>query len=125
MLRPLVIRTLVVAGQPAGATSLKEVVDQSRVLVGQAARAMSRKEVFDQLSRPRQYLGDAGKVVAKGIVLLVVARDVSDGAHRAIEIERLYDEGQFDEFTRDHEQVRNAAHTGGRVAGTITGVWLG
>jgi hypothetical protein len=104
MLRTYVARTPVVAGQPAGATVL---------------------EIGDQLSRPQQYLDDTGKVVARGIVLLVIAKDVTDGARRAAEIERLYEEGQFDEFDRDVEQFRNAARTGGRVAGALAGLWFG
>lgn len=79
-------------------------------------------EIGDQLSRPRPYLDDTGKVVVRGIVFLVIVKDVTDGAHRAVEIERLYEEGQFDEFDRDVEQFRNAAQTGGRVAGTLVGL---
>jgi hypothetical protein len=77
------------------------------------------------LSRPRQYLDDTGKVVARVIVLLVIAKDVTDGVHRAVKIERLYEKGPFDEFDRDVKQFRNAARTGGRVAGTLAGLWFG
>jgi hypothetical protein len=104
LLRTYIARTPVIAGQPTSATVL---------------------EIGDQLSRPQQYLDDTGKVVARGIVLLVIAKDVTDGARRAAEIERLYEEGQFDEFDRDVEQLRNAARTGGRVAGTLVGLWFG
>lgn len=56
---------------------------------------------------------------------MVLAKDVSNGAHRAIVIERVYEEGQFNEFLRDLEQVRNAVRTGGKGAGTIAGLWFG
>ncbi len=112
-LKCYVVRTPVAQGQAVGRTTINEVVKQT-----------ANNAVVEQLSKPRDYKF-AGKVVARGIVLLVMAKDVRDGVLGAIEIERLYDEGQFDEFTRDLQQVRNASQTGGRVAGTLAGLWFG
>ncbi len=104
---------------------LRTYVARSRVFEGQAIGAPAVKEMIDASTNTRQYMAASGKVLAHGIALWVISMDVIEGAQRAIEIERLYDERQLDTYHRDLEQVRNAAKTGGHAAGTLAGLWFG
>jgi hypothetical protein len=102
---------------------LKSYVSRVEVRNGQATVPVVR-EVANELDAVRTY-PRAGKVVLRGIAIVMIAKDTVDGARRMVELERMYDEGEIDEFERDLEQVKTAAETGGKVAGALAGAWLG
>ena len=109
----------------AGQSPLKLKTYVARVEVRNAqAGTPAIQELKNELSTIRTY-SKAGKVVLRGIALVMIAKDVTDGARKLIELERLYDDGQIDEFNRDMEQIKAAAKTGGQIAGALAGVWLG